>query len=235
MSLSQRLTAAGTTDPATKVVAEELRTRLASLNEISQKAAKAENWAEASRCQTMAQAVANELNILLTQIERFDLRVANALWVERSYDLQPEYVRTIGRYYGSGGVTPLDIARDAEGSRTRINTWVADHTEQRIKDVVPPGGLPAQTRLVITNAVYFKGQWASPFHENSTKEESFTIADGSSRPVKMMNDGWALDLVHRDLRRRLTLRHAPQGAQGRVEAPRHLSRRRRLHHNRAPV
>lgn len=190
LSLSQRLTVAGTTDPAAKAQAETLRAQLAAANETSQKLAKAEQWSKASDSEQVARKIAAELNALLTQIERFDLRAANALWVERAYDLNPAYVQTIDRFYGSGGVTPLDIARDAEGSRTRINTWVADRTEQRIKDVILPGGLSAATRLVITNAVYFKGQWATPFHESTTKEESFTTADGSARPVKMMHDTW---------------------------------------------
>ncbi|MFT3684498.1 MAG: serpin family protein [Phycisphaerales bacterium] len=194
-TLSQRLVAAGTTDPKAKARADELRVQLDAANKESQKFAAAQDWAKAGESQSNASKIAAELNTLLTQIERFDLRIANALWVERSYDLSPAYVQTIDHFYGSGGgggsgVTPLNIARDPEGSRSHINAWVADHTEQRIKDIIPPGGLAPSTRLVIANAVYFKGQWATPFEQSGTKDEEFTAAGGAKLPVKMMHAGW---------------------------------------------
>lgn len=65
-----------------------------------------------------------------------------------------------------------------------------DRTEQRIKDLIPSGALTALTRLVITNAIYFQGQWTVPFQEASTRPQDFTRGDGTLTSVRMMNDPW---------------------------------------------
>lgn len=190
-ALSRRFReAAGVVDPKVRSRIDSLRKDLDAANKRSEKLEGDRKWQEAAESQHKATTIANELNALLTQVDRFVLRVANALWVERSFSLLPDYVATIDRFYGTGGVTPLSIARETEKSRLRINGWVEENTEHRIKDLIPAGSLTADTRLVITNAVYFKGQWADPFEASATREEAFTLSGGGKATVKMMQDHW---------------------------------------------
>jgi len=181
---------AGHADQKTRAKIETLRKQLDEANAKTRRLERGDDWRQAGESHQKAEKIAEELNGLLTQVDRFDLRVANALWVERTFSLMPEYVRTIDQYYGTGGVTPLNITGETEKARQRINGWVEQKTEHRIKDLIPSGGLSESTRLVITNAVYFMGQWAKPFEEGSTREEDFTKGDGGKVRVKMMQDHW---------------------------------------------
>jgi serine protease inhibitor len=191
LDLANRFTAAaGSADPQTHQRITTLREQLDAANAESQRLDGKGDWRAAYDSHEKAVKLAAELNTLLTQVDRFDLRVANALWVEKSYDLNPAYTKTIDGFYGTGGVAALDIAHSTEASRQRINAWVEDHTEKRIKDLIPRGALAADTRLVITNAVYFMGQWASPFNEGATQEKDFTLENGTTIKARTMQDAW---------------------------------------------
>ncbi|MGQ0629132.1 MAG: serpin family protein [Phycisphaerales bacterium] len=182
--------AAGTADQATEDRIKTLRADLNEANALTQRLEAGGNYSGARRASVQAESVARELNTLLTTVSRFDLRSANALWVERSFNLLPEYVETVGTFYGSGGATPLNFRTGAEAARTTINTWVEERTERRIRDLIPKDGISPHTRLIITNAVYFRGEWAEPFEESSTREEPFTLATGATTPARMMNDAY---------------------------------------------
>lgn len=180
--------AAGKTDPKLRKRIAELREQLDDANQVTEHLQNEGKWREADRARENAQSLARKLNQLRTEVDRFDLRIANALWVEKSFDLELPYVRTIDRYYESGGVTPMDFVRDPEKSRIHINQWVEDHTEKRIKNLIPKGMVASDTRLVITNAVYFLGQWAEPFEKNQTRDEDFTRIDDSKVSTPLMHD-----------------------------------------------
>lgn len=180
--------ASGSSDPKTRDQIAGLRAKLAAANALTRKLETENTWQEAMKAHQEASQLANELNGLMTTVDRFDLRIANALWVEQTFALAPTYSQAIEAFYGTGGVTPLNIAGDNEGSRLRINGWVEDHTERRIKDLIPQGALAPDSRLVITNAVYFLGQWVTPFAEHATADQQFTRADGTGVTARMMND-----------------------------------------------
>jgi serpin B len=115
----------------------------------------------------------------------YTLRTANALWAEKTYPFLTEYISTAERYYGAN-TTNLDFKSQPEDSRIIINTWVEHKTENRIKDLIPAGVIDPMTRLVITNAIYFKGDWAKPFVKNKTADAEFRIAPGKTVKVPMM-------------------------------------------------
>lgn len=115
----------------------------------------------------------------------YSLRTANALWVEKTYPFLPEYTSTAERYYGAN-VTNLDFKTRPEESRVTINTWVGDRTEQKIRDLIPPGMIDPFTRLVITNAIWFKGSWILEFDKNKTTVADFRTAPGKTVRVPMM-------------------------------------------------
>jgi serpin B len=115
-----------------------------------------------------------------------EIRVANALWGEKSCPFHEEFVECIERLYQKGGISPVDFKRNAEGARRLINDWVERQTNDRITDLLPLGSLTDLTRLVLVNAIYFKGKWVAPFDEAMTKPLDFTSSDGSAREVSTM-------------------------------------------------
>lgn len=118
----------------------------------------------------------------------YTLRTANALWAEKTYPFNPEYIRTANEYYHAK-VTNLDFINDPEDSRMTINTWVGNQTEDKIRDLIPSGSIDATTSLVITNAVYFNGKWERPFPLTNTRD--FHLSSGETVPARFMyNSGY---------------------------------------------
>ena len=117
----------------------------------------------------------------------YTLRTANALWAEKSYPFLPSFTGIARKYY-SAEVTNLDFKNTPEESRATINTWVEEKTEKKIRDLLPPGSIDPLVRLVITNAVYFKGTWVRQFDAAQTKEADFRTGTGNAEKVLMMQD-----------------------------------------------
>ncbi len=117
---------------------------------------------------------------------KYQLAVANALWAKRGLSLEPAFLRITQAHYQAGFET-ADFAGDAEAARQRINGWVEDRTNKKIMDLVPKGFLGNKTVLVLVNAIYFKGDWASPFGKEETKTDDFELAGGPKIKVPMMN------------------------------------------------
>lgn len=118
--------------------------------------------------------------------EPFSMVVANGIWVQNGFTLLNSFVSAVTEYY-SAGVQNLDFTDDPEGSREIINSWVAENTMQKILDLIPRGALEADTRLVLTNAVYFKASWQHPFNELATTDGRFLLPCQSPMMVPMMN------------------------------------------------
>ncbi len=114
----------------------------------------------------------------------YQLNVANALWGQKAYPFLPEFIDLNKKYFESG-LNEVDFAKSEEARKT-INTWVEDKTNDKIKDLMPPGSIDALTRLVLTNAIYFKGDWAAKFKEENTKETDFHVTDQKTVKVPMM-------------------------------------------------
>ena len=113
------------------------------------------------------------------------LFVANALWPQKDYPFLPDFMQTGTSYY-KAGLQPLDYVGDAGGARLVINKWVEDHTQNKIKNLIGLNVLTPLTRLVLTNAIYFKGNWDTQFDPKSTRPMSFRLSDGQSVQVPMM-------------------------------------------------
>lgn len=109
---------------------------------------------------------------------------ANSLWPQQQYPFLPEYVSLLEKHYGVS-VTPLDFG-EPEAARARINGWVEEKTQDRIQNLIQPGFLNAMTRLVLVNAIYFKGKWAAPFAAAATREAPFHLSADRAVPAPMM-------------------------------------------------
>lgn len=113
------------------------------------------------------------------------LAIANSLWPQQGYPFLPEYLDFIKSGYGAG-ITPLDYPGDTEGARQTINRWVEETTRAKIKDLIAPGALDSLTRLVLVNAIYFKGTWASQFKPEQTAPADFFVTPEVPVPVPLM-------------------------------------------------
>jgi serpin B len=117
--------------------------------------------------------------------KQIQLMMANALWPGKGFPLLKEFLALAKKFYGVR-ITPIDFSAE-ETARHTINAWVEEKTESRIKDLIAPGVLEAATRLVLVNAIYFKGAWASPFEPGLTSPASFFTAPDVSVQVPLMN------------------------------------------------
>lgn len=126
-----------------------------------------------------------ELNDIFNAKDKaYQLAVANALWIEKTFPLRPEFLAAMSPY--GAGFFPADFKSAPDAERLRINKWVEEKTNNKIKDLISEGMITDITRLVLTNAIYFKGDWAKKFDKKLTKDADFTIADGSKKTVPMM-------------------------------------------------
>ena len=115
----------------------------------------------------------------------YQLRVANRLWGQKGYPIRPEFLALTRQQYGAEMLL-VDFAQ-AEAASREINQWVEQQTNGKIKDLIPPASLNALTRLVLTNAVYFKGDWVQPFDKQNTREEDFTVSAQGKVKVPLMH------------------------------------------------
>ena len=127
-------------------------------------------------------AIYNELN---KPDSKYTLSTANALWAQNDYKFLNDYLTTLEQYYG-GKATNLDFKNSTEEARQTINNWVESKTNNKIKNLFPQGSLDNTTRLVLTNAIYFKGTWVKQFEKNQTKDGNFRVSSVNTVKVPMM-------------------------------------------------
>ena len=111
----------------------------------------------------------------------YQLRVANSLWAQKNYTFLGDFLKLTRTDYGAG-FNQVDFKDDAEAARQTINQWVEQKTDDKIKDLLQPGALKPDTRLVLTDAIYFKGDWQTAFDKKETRDEDFHLS--SARTIK---------------------------------------------------
>ncbi len=127
-------------------------------------------------------ALYNQIN---NEAKEYQLNTANALWAQKDYPFLKEYIDVIEQSYG-GEITNLDFVRETEKSRETINKYIEERTNNKIKNLIPQGALSSLTRMVITNAIYFKGKWKFEFDKGDTRELDFYITPENSIKTDMM-------------------------------------------------
>jgi serpin B len=115
----------------------------------------------------------------------FRLQVLNSIWGQKGAPFQQPFLDTLAVNYDAG-LNVVDFVTQADAARAKINGWVEEKTEKRIKDLVPEKKLTADTRLVLVNAVYFNAGWLEKFAPEATAPAPFTKLDGSTVQVSMM-------------------------------------------------
>ncbi len=115
-----------------------------------------------------------------------ELSIANAIWAQKGYQFLDEFFRIVQQSY-QADFKQVDFSRAAESARQAINAWVEQQTNERIKDLLPPKVLNALTRLVLVNAIYFKGFWDNQFKSRDTREMEFWLLTEVAVKVPMMH------------------------------------------------
>lgn len=135
----------------------------------------------------------------------YRLSVANRLWGQKGYTFLRGFLEGVKKNYDAP-LELLDFEKETEKSRVTINTWVEKMTQDRIKDLLQPGVLTQYTKLVLTNAIYFKGDWQTKFKKESTGKEPFYVTAKKKTDVDMMHQ-------------KEDLRYGRSGAVGVLEIP----------------
>jgi serpin B len=115
----------------------------------------------------------------------FRLSVANAIWGQAGFVFMPTYLDLLAQSYGAG-LRLVDFSTAPEPARATINSWVSDQTNHKIPMLLPAGSVDSGTRLVLTNAVYFLGDWDTPFESHSSSG-IFHAPGGDVTVAKMMS------------------------------------------------
>ncbi len=117
--------------------------------------------------------------------EPITLAIANRLFAQSDYEFRDSFQQLVKKFYGAP-CEALDFKKDPEAARTHINKWVAEQTRDRIRDLIPQGGIQAITRMVLANAIYFKAPWGTEFKEALTKPKPFHVHGGAPVNVPTM-------------------------------------------------
>ena len=112
------------------------------------------------------------------------LTVANSLWPQKGFAFLPDYLALCDRYYGAS-IVFVDYGQPAIASQI-INNWVADKTQGKITDLISPDAV-AGAKLTLVNAIYFRGDWASPFKASLTEQEPFHLSSGDTVTASLMH------------------------------------------------
>lgn len=113
-----------------------------------------------------------------------ELSIANAVWSQKGLGVRPEFARSARRFDATA--EEVDFLGHPDAARRAINAWVGRATRSKIPELIPQGGITEDQRLVLTNAIYFKAAWQSPFEKKDTVGAPFKLADGQSVNVPTM-------------------------------------------------
>ena len=145
-------------------------------------------WDDVQAAFQEEQRLTGQIEKLLTQVDPFQLHIASSLWGEQSYPFKASYLETIDKDFGAGEVVAADFKNNPARELQRINSWVAERTQDRIPNLLPEGSIDPLTRMVLINAIYFKGEWLSPFHVSQTKPRDFVASDGNVVRTSIMKN-----------------------------------------------
>jgi serine protease inhibitor len=126
------------------------------------------------------------LGDLNTTHQNYQLNVANALWAQQGYTFLDSFLNVLKTDYGAG-LNQVNFKGATEAARLTINQWVEKKTQDKIKDLLQPGALRSDTRLVLTNAIYFKGDWETQFDKAQTKNEVFFLSPAQTATTPLMH------------------------------------------------
>ncbi|MEA3501036.1 MAG: serpin family protein [Candidatus Marinimicrobia bacterium] len=126
------------------------------------------------------------INELGNSNDNLELKTANAIWVENNFKIKNKFEELVKTKYLSE-INGMDFVNKPEECRIEINNWASENTENKINDLIPEGLISQQTKLVLTNAIYFLADWQNQFKKRYTKEDNFYLSNGEKVKIKMMH------------------------------------------------
>jgi serpin B len=129
-----------------------------------------------------------DLDSKLSEIQnagKVKLNVANSLWLQEDFEVLQSFLDLTNKYYGAG-IKKVDFKNNSTGAVRQINTWVEDKTNDKIKNLLTSGDVNELTKLILCNAIYFKGNWDLQFNDFATKERKFYLLNGDEKLVSTM-------------------------------------------------
>ncbi len=142
----------------------------------------------------------------------FRLTTANSIWGQEGRHYESAFLDTLAINYGAG-LNVQDFERDPEAARHVINEWVEGHTDDQIQEMLTEGAIKTNTRLALTNAIYFSGAWAKPFRVEQTAARPFFV-DGQEVSVPSMKQKERIQYTERDGYRAVALPYDGRTAYG---------------------
>jgi len=115
----------------------------------------------------------------------YQLSVVNAIWAQEGYAFKEDFLQQIEAYY-QAGFNLVDFINDRTNARKTINDWIEENTEGKIKNMIKENNINALTRLILTNAIYFKGSWQKPVDPSATELRPFYVSRDTEKEVLMM-------------------------------------------------
>ena len=132
------------------------------------------------------------------------LRISNRLFGERSSRFEPAFIDASRTAFGAP-LEPVNFKDAPDEARHLINGWVEAQTEKRIRDLIPPGAIRADTRLVMVNAIYFLADWDKRFEKAGTRPAPFHLSKTDQKDVPPMHQIGTLRFAQLDGYRALEL------------------------------
>uniref|UniRef100_A0A0R3XD50 SERPIN domain-containing protein n=1 Tax=Hydatigena taeniaeformis TaxID=6205 RepID=A0A0R3XD50_HYDTA len=125
------------------------------------------------------------------------LVLANGLFLESTIEVNTFFKKALEKHFHAD-THMVNFASNSEEARKQINAWVSDHTCKKIPDLMPRNSIDSQTRLVLANAIYFKGTWEKVFHREATTNWPFQTLHNGEVQVPMMSDNGVYEMCSFD-------------------------------------
>lgn len=130
-------------------------------------------------------ALQRQLNAI-EQKSGIQLAVANGLWAQQGHPFIPAFLDTAKNTY-QARIEQVDFRTQAEPVREQVNDWVSQKTKGKITNLLQPGTVQASTRLILANAIYFKGKWTRPFNKTNTMPVPFSVRSSQKVQAPFMH------------------------------------------------
>jgi serpin B len=137
-----------------------------------------------------------------------ELLTANSLWVQEGFRIQSPFQRTLETLYGAA---PRPLRANPDAARAEINSWTAQRTKGRIRELFGPGSLGAGTRLALVSATYYYGKWQARFRAENTRPEPFHLNGGRTVEAQFMNQTGRFDYGETEAAQILEMKYAGTG------------------------
>jgi serine protease inhibitor len=122
----------------------------------------------------------------LQRWNRIKILTANSLWCQRDYPFKDTFLNLVKRDYHAEA-RPVDFEKAPDAAAKDINSWVSQKTDGKIQDIMASGSVSPETRMVLCNAIYFKGKWQAQFKTSDTQPAPFYVSSNQTVTVPMMS------------------------------------------------